>query len=106
MGWCIIATWKFSLAGITAAAKLVGEGGSSLDAVEMVARYVEDDPSVESVGYGAIPNVDGEIELDAAIMEGDTLSIGAVMCVKGYRNPVSIARRVLEDTPRPGGYSP
>ncbi|NSW89608.1 MAG: N(4)-(beta-N-acetylglucosaminyl)-L-asparaginase [Firmicutes bacterium] len=99
MTWSIIATWKFSITGVTAAAKLIEEGGNSLDAVEKVARYVEDDPSVESVGYGGIPNIEGEIELDAAIMDGEDLSIGAVMGVKGYKNPISIARKVLTDTP-------
>ncbi|HOJ11176.1 MAG TPA: N(4)-(beta-N-acetylglucosaminyl)-L-asparaginase [Clostridiales bacterium] len=99
MTWSVIATWKFSLTGVAEAGKLVACGRKSLDAVEQVARYVEDDPSVDTVGYGGIPNVAGEVELDAAIMNGEDLSIGAVMGVKGYRNPISIARKVLEDTP-------
>lgn len=99
MTWSIIATWKFSIEGIKAAGELIAGGGKSLDAVEQAARYVEDDPSVDSVGYGGIPNLEGEVELDAAIMNGEDLSIGAVMGVKGYKNPISIARKVLTDTP-------
>jgi len=99
MTWSVIATWKFSIDGVKAAGKLIEDGGKSLDAVELVARYVEDDPSVDSVGYGGIPNIEGEVELDAAIMNGEDLSIGVVMGVKGYKNPISIARKVLTDSP-------
>ena len=99
MTWSIIATWKFSIEGVKTAGELIASGGKSIDAVEQVARYVEDDPSTDSVGYGGIPNIDGEVELDAAIMNGEDLSIGAVMGIKGYKNPISIARKVLTDSP-------
>lgn len=99
MVWSIIATWNFSITGVKVAGNLISDRGKSLDAVEQVARYVEDDPLVDTVGYGGIPNIQGEVELDAAIMNGEDLSIGAVMGVKGYKNPISIARKVLTDTP-------
>jgi len=99
MTWSIIATWNFSIDGVKAAAEFVAKGGKSLDAVEMAAKYVEDDPAADTIGYGGIPNLEGEVELDAAIMNGEDLSIGAVMGVKGYKNPISIARKVLTDSP-------
>lgn len=98
MKWTIIATWSFALNGIKASSNLLNDGGSSLDAVEKVSMYVEEDPTVNSVGLGGIPNIEGEVELDAAIMKGSDLSIGAVAGVKGFLHPINIARKVLENT--------
>jgi isoaspartyl peptidase/L-asparaginase-like protein (Ntn-hydrolase superfamily) len=99
MPWFIVATWRFSLTGVTAAAKGLKDNGNCLDAVERVVRMVESDPTVESVGLGGFPNKEGELELDAAIMDGRNLSIGAVAGVRSYLHPVSIARRVMADSP-------
>jgi|LSQX01.3.fsa_nt_gb isoaspartyl peptidase/L-asparaginase-like protein (Ntn-hydrolase superfamily) len=99
MKWSVVATWKFSLQGVDAAANTLLNGGRALDAVEEAAIYAENDTSVDSVGFGGFPNIDGEIELDAAIMDGYDLSIGAVAAIKGYKNPISIARKVLIETP-------
>lgn len=85
--------------GVSAAADMLLKGGRALDAVEEAAIYTENDPSVNTVGYGGIPNIEGEIELDAAIMDGYDLSIGAVAAVKGYKNPICIAHKVLTETP-------
>jgi len=74
-------------------------GGSALDAVEEGVKVVEDDPSDQSVGYGGLPNLLGEVELDASIMDGASLRAGAVACVRRFKNPISIARRVMEETP-------
>ncbi len=73
-------------------------GGSALDAVEVAMRVMEDDP-VFDAGRGAHLNADGEIELDAGIMDGRTLMAGAVAAVKRVANPISLARRVLHDSP-------
>lgn len=73
-------------------------GGSALDAVEATARRLEDDPLFNS-GYGAVLNADGEIELDASVMNGETLEAGAVAVVKTVKNPVSLARLVMERSP-------
>ncbi len=70
-------------------------GGTALDAVETAVRALEDDPTYDA-GFGAFLNRDGVVELDAGIMDGDTLRSGAVASVTGVRNPVSLARRVLE----------
>jgi N4-(beta-N-acetylglucosaminyl)-L-asparaginase len=100
MNWCIIATWHFSLEGIKWAREYLDTGnGCALDAAAGVARMVEDDPNVNSVGFGGLPNRDGEVELDAAVMDGRDLSIGAVASVTGFRNPVMIARHVLQEAP-------
>lgn len=75
------------------------EGGSALDAVELACRIVEDDPDDHSVGYGGLPNVLGEVELDASIMDGATLRAGAVAAVQGYGRAITLARKVMEETP-------
>ncbi len=74
-------------------------GGAALDAVELAARITEDDPDDHTVGYGGLPNVLGDVELDASIMDGRTLQSGAVAALRGYGNPVVIARQVMERLP-------
>ncbi len=86
-------------AGMTAAMALLRQGGSALDAVELACRITEDDPEDHSVGYGGLPNVAGEVELDASIMDGRTLETGAVAALMGYGNPITLARRVMEQLP-------
>jgi isoaspartyl peptidase/L-asparaginase-like protein (Ntn-hydrolase superfamily) len=98
MTYFAIATWKFSLTPVQAALKLLKSGKSSLDAAELIAYLTEDNPTEPSVGFAGWPNLHGEVELDAAIMDGRTMRIGAVAGVKGFRHPVSIARKVLTDT--------
>lgn len=85
--------------GAAAAMDLLINGGSALDAVELACRIVEDDPSDHTVGYGGMPNVLGDVELDASIMDGRTLQAGAVASVRGYGNPITLARRVMEQSP-------
>jgi len=85
--------------GMVAAMALLRDGGSALDAVELACRIVEDDPDDHSVGYGGLPNALGEVELDASIMDGATLRAGAVAAVQGYGRAITLARRVMEQTP-------
>lgn len=85
--------------GIKAAMEVLRAGGSALDAVEAGCRLVEDNPDDHTVGTGGIPNLLGEVELDASIMDGRTLAAGAVGAVKGFPNPISIARKVMELLP-------
>lgn len=73
------------------------KGNSALDAVEAAVRCMEDSPAFDA-GVGSVLNADGEVELDAAIMDGRNLKAGAVAAVKYVRNPVSLARRVMEKT--------
>jgi beta-aspartyl-peptidase (threonine type) len=74
---------------------LLSRGGSALDAVELAVRLLEDDPTYNA-GTGAVLSEAGEAELDASIMDGATLRCGAVASVKDVRNPVTLARRVME----------
>lgn len=95
--WSIIATWKMALDGVVFGANMLQEGKSCKDAVEEAIKIVEDYPFYKSVGYGGLPNELGEVELDAAFMDGKTLSIGAVASLKDFKNPVSIARKLSEN---------
>ena len=85
--------------GIEAAMQVLRNGGSAMDAVEAGVRLVEANPDDHSVGYGGYPNLLGEVELDAAIMDGSDLTSGAVGALKGYPYPISVARQVLEKLP-------
>ncbi|GAB4200957.1 MAG: N(4)-(beta-N-acetylglucosaminyl)-L-asparaginase [Roseiflexaceae bacterium] len=85
--------------GIPAAWDILASGGSALDAVEAATRMVENNPDDHTVGYGGYPNLVGEVELDASLMDGTTLRAGAVGALKGFRHPISVARRVMEDLP-------
>jgi L-asparaginase / beta-aspartyl-peptidase len=77
---------------------ILRNGGSALDAVEAAIRSMEDDPSFDA-GRGAWLNLAGEIELDAIIMRGTDLGSGAVAAVQHIRNPISLARLVMEHSP-------
>lgn len=96
--WGVIATWPFALEGIRDSAKILANGGNAADAAEAGVKIVEADPTVESVGCGGFLNLNGELELDAAFMDGDTLKMGVVAGVHGYEHPVTIARAVMEKT--------
>lgn len=95
----VVATWSFGRLACEAALPILAGGGAALDAVETGANAVEEDPGVMSVGYGGLPNADGVIELDAAIMEGPGHRSGAVAGLTDIRKPISVARRVMEATP-------
>ncbi len=73
------------------------EGGTSLEAVEAVIRFLEDDPHFNA-GKGAVFNAAGEHELDASIMDGSNLDCGAVAGVRTIKNPISAARLVMTET--------
>ncbi len=78
--------------------EILEKGGSSLDAVEQVVRFLEDD-SLFNAGRGAVFTSEGKNELDASIMDGRDLSSGAVAGVTIIKNPISLARLVMEKTP-------
>jgi len=73
---------------------ILANGGTAMDAVEAAVRILEDDPTYDA-GVGSILNRGGFVELDAAIMEGDKLFYGSVAGVRRIRNPISLARHVL-----------
>jgi isoaspartyl peptidase/L-asparaginase-like protein (Ntn-hydrolase superfamily) len=86
--------------GLAAGVDLLRAGASALDAVEAAIRLVESDEDNHTVGVGGLPNLLGEVELDASIMDGATRRAGAVAAVTGFPHPISIARAVLERLPQ------
>jgi beta-aspartyl-peptidase (threonine type) len=84
---------------IISGADMLRRGASAADVAEQIARDVEDDPDEHSVGYGGLPNILGEVELDASFMDGATLKVGAVAALKGFCHPISVARQVMERLP-------
>ena len=84
---------------LPAGMRVLARGGSALDAVEACAKVIEADTTDTSVGRGGKPNVLGEVELDASIVDGTTHRSGAVAALKGYLHPISVARAVMERTP-------
>lgn len=95
----IVVTSANGIVGIQAAIDILRQGGSALDAVEAATRLVEANPDDHTVGYGGYPNLLGEVELDASIMDGRTLKAGAVGGLKGFKHPISVARKIMEDLP-------
>lgn len=85
--------------GIQQAMRVLREGGSAIDAVEAGIRLVESNPEDHTVGYSGLPNLLGEVELDASLMDGRTLQAGAVGAVKHYEHAISLARKVMEELP-------
>ncbi len=78
--------------------EVLKKGGDTLDAVLGVVTVVEDDPNDDSVGYGGLPNEDGEVELDASVMHGPTRRAGAVGSLRHIKNPALVAKAVMERT--------
>jgi len=83
-------------AGVEAGHAVLAAGGSALEAVETAVATLEDDPEFNA-GRGAALTEDGGVELDAAVMEGTGRAAGAIACVGGVRNPIRLARAVLDD---------
>ena len=76
--------------------KMLQQRGSALDAAEAAVAALEDDP-LFNAGTGSTLNASGRVEMDAAIMDGHTLRVGSVAAVQGVKNPIQLARRVMED---------
>jgi L-asparaginase / beta-aspartyl-peptidase len=80
---------------LTAGYEILNRGGSSLDATEAAVRVLEDDPHFNA-GRGSVFTSAGTNEMDAAVMDGKTLAAGAVAVLKHVKNPISLARLVME----------
>lgn len=89
----IIATWRMALEGIEKAIK--NGSNDPLKDIITVITDVEDNKNYHSVGYGGLPNRDGIVELDAAIMSGKTLKIGAVGGIRDIKNPILVAKSLM-----------
>jgi len=77
---------------------ILSRGGHALDAIEAAIIVLEDDP-VFDAGYGSHLNLDGRVECDAIVMNGATLHAGAVSTLHGMKNPIRVARAILENCP-------
>ena len=78
------------------AMEMIKTGADALDAVVTGVNIVEDDPKDDSVGYGGLPNEEGVVELDAAVMHGPSYRAGAVAALQNIKNPSKVARVVME----------
>jgi len=94
----VLSTWNHGLAANAAAWKILNAKGNALDAVEQGVRVTESDPQNLSVGLGGFPDRDGNTTLDACIMNHRN-QCGAVGFLQYIENPISVARKVMEDTP-------
>ncbi len=78
--------------------EILKKGGDTLDAVVAAVTIIEDDPNDDSVGYGGLPNEEGEVELDASVMHGPTRRAGSVASVRRIKNVARLAKTVMERT--------
>lgn len=93
-----ISTWNHGLQANEVAERTLKNGGSLLDCLENGVKEIEADPDNLSVGIGGLPDRDGHITLDASIMDGEG-NAGAVCFLEGFVHPISVARKVMEETP-------
>ena len=94
----VVSTWKFGLKANDEAWKVLENGGKSIDAVEQGVKIIEGDADNMTVGIGGLPDRDGHVTLDACIMD-ETGNAGSVCFLEHIVHPVSVARKVMEDTP-------
>lgn len=85
--------------GMNDAMAVLRSGGSAVDAVVTAIRHVEANPDDHSVGFSGLPNLLGEVELDASLMDGLTLATGAVAALRNYQDAIDLARIVMEQLP-------
>src|SRR4029077_3047192 len=95
----IVVTNNEGRPGVTTTARLLAERRARLAAIEAGVRLVESDETVRTVGRGGWPNLLGEVELDASVMDGTTLRTGSVGALKGFLHPIARARAVREKLP-------
>lgn len=94
--WAVIGTWEMVEKGVSIAGDMLAEKGHVFDAIEACVKDVEKNENFTSVGLGGLPNAEGQVELDAAFMDGKTLSVGALAGIKDFLHPVSIARTLMK----------
>jgi len=97
-GPVFLSTWPFGKPANERAAEVFQKGGSLLDAIEKGINVTEEDPTITTVGYGGLPDADGNVTLDAGIMDGTRHRAGSVCGLQGVKHAISVARLVLERT--------
>ena len=93
----ILSTWNFGLPANEEAMSALNSGGTAMDAAEAGARHAESDIENNSVGYGGLPDELGHVTLDACVMDS-TGNAGSVAFLQDIKHPISVARKVMEDT--------
>ena len=93
----VISTWSHGIPANEASIKILENNGSALDAVEAGVRVTEADAENQSVGLGGRPDSEGNVTLDACIMDSDG-NAGAVRFLQNIKHPISVARKVMEET--------
>lgn len=93
----MIATWRMAYEGVANNFGALSEGAFAGDVLEASINDVENFANFISVGYGGLPNEEGEIQLDAAYMNGSTFEIGAVAGIEEIKNPISVAKRLSQE---------
>lgn len=94
---CIVSTWSFSQRGNESAWPALAAGGDALDAVLEACRVAEEDPSVDSVGYGGLPDASGAVTLDGCVMRSPA-ECGSACALRRHLHPARVARWVMERT--------
>lgn len=94
----VISTWNHGVPANEEAWKVLKSGGNALDAVELGVRTAEANPNIQTVGLGGFPDREGNVTLDACIMDHNS-NCGAVSFLQHIKHPISVARRVMEKTP-------
>ncbi|XP_033742083.1 N(4)-(Beta-N-acetylglucosaminyl)-L-asparaginase-like isoform X2 [Pecten maximus] len=94
----VVNTWPFTNATVGAWTRLYNEKGSSVDAVVAGCRVCQTQQCDGTVGYGGDPDEEGEVTLDAMIMDGKTMEVGAVGCIRRIKDAIGVARAVMDHT--------
>lgn len=94
----VVSTWNHGMEANTEAWKVLLANGRAVDAVEQGVRVPEADPENTTVGYGGFPDRDGNVTLDACIMD-EFENCGSVAFLQNIKHPISVARKVMDDTP-------
>lgn len=95
----IVISSKNGAVGIAQAMAALRAGGNAIDAIVAGIEPVESNREDHTVGLGGLPNLLGEVELEASLMDGATRDVGAVAVVHGYQHPIRVAHAVLERLP-------
>jgi len=94
----VVSTWQHGLAANQAAWQVLTQQGKAIDAVEAGVKIPEADPDVMTVGYGGYPDREGNVTLDACIMD-ENQNCGSVAYLQNIKHPISVARLVMDKTP-------